>query len=56
VRYAESLQGLGLFESVSIVGTRPRDSAAPDAAGLHLVNFEIRCTLSDAAAAKEAKR
>jgi hypothetical protein len=52
VEYAKSLQALRLFEAVNMTGTRPRDSVAPDAAGLHLVNFEIRCVLNDAAAAR----
>jgi Tfp pilus assembly protein PilN len=52
--YAKSLQGLQLFESVSIDWTRPRDSVAPDAPGLHLVSFQISCTLTDAAAAAHA--
>ncbi len=52
-QFAKVLQTLKLFESVSIVGTRPRDSIAPDAPGLHLVSFQINCTLSDAAAAAQ---
>jgi hypothetical protein len=54
VGYTQLLQQLNLFESVSLVGTRPRDSVAPDAPGLHLVNFQISCVLTDAAAAAHA--
>jgi hypothetical protein len=54
VRFAAGLEGLQLFESVSIVGTHPRDSTAPDAPGLHLVSFQIACTLTDAGAAAHA--
>lgn len=54
VRYARSLEDLRLFESVAILGTRPYDSTAPDAAGLHLFSFQIACTLTDAAAAAHA--
>jgi Tfp pilus assembly protein PilN len=52
-QFAKVLQTLKLFESVSIVGTRPRDSVAVDAPGLHLVSFQINCTLTDAAAAAQ---
>jgi Tfp pilus assembly protein PilN len=55
-KFAKVLQTLKLFESVSIVGTRPRDSVAVDAPGLHLVSFQISCTLSDAAAAAQTAR
>jgi hypothetical protein len=54
VRYARGLEDLRLFESVAILGTRPYDSTAPDAAGLHLFSFRIACTLTDAAAAAHA--
>ncbi len=52
-QFAKVLQTQKLFESVSIVGTRPRDSIAADAPGLHLVSFQINCTLTDAAAAAQ---
>jgi len=54
VLYAKRLEGLQLFESVAIVGTHPRDSTAPDSNGLHLVVFQISCTLTNAAAAAHA--
>jgi Tfp pilus assembly protein PilN len=46
-QYVLDLEDLGVFETVTLIETRPYITVRPTSAGISLIGFRVHCTLSD---------